>query len=734
MPGSPSLAAFLAAILAPLPAAPPPLVVVDRDNVEITADCRVRVTAPIIVDADGNGVIHVTGDDVTVAFEATPLRGAAPDLAPDRRRGTGIRVTGRGVTLRDPRVEGYRVGIRARGADGLRVRGARLADLFHPRLGSTPAGEDAADWLRPHDNDEGQWASRYGGAVVIEDAERVELRDVTVRRSQNGIILDRVRRSLVADCDCSFLSGWGLALWRTTDTLVSRNAFDFCVRGYEHGVYNRGQDSAGILLFEQCERNVFVENSATHGGDGFFAFAGAEALGERGPGRDDAWHRRRGCNDNLLVGNDFSYAAAHGVEITFSHGNRVHGNRIAGNAICGIWGGYSADLLVDGNTFLANGDAGYGSERGGVNIEHGRANRIVDNDFRANACGVFLWWDEDEHLRALPGVRANGSASADNLIAGNRFARDAVAVQLRRTTGTTLADNAFAEVGTRLDADDESRRTLQEDGAVPAPAPPAVAAVGATRPVGARDRLRGREHIVMGEWGPWDHERPLVRRLADPPDGGRHRYELRGTPAPAGIDAGDAGPTVVPGPAGPAGVPTLDVVAPAAAGVHPYRVVLRLDGRRRVLAGAIVVADWRVRLFAWTTDPRHDADAWRREAAGGVTSTRPALDLDFGGAGPDDVTGADAGLPADRFGTIATTSLPLPAGRWRLRTESDDGLRVWADGVLVIDDWTRHPPTRHEHVLEIAEPRVVDLRVEHFELDGHAVLRVRLEPADADGP
>ena len=64
---------------------------------------------------------------------------------------------------------------------------------------------------------------------------------------------------------------------------TARNACDFCIRGYSHGVYNRGQDSAGILMFEQCSGNVIAENSATHCGDGLFAFAGKEALGETEP-------------------------------------------------------------------------------------------------------------------------------------------------------------------------------------------------------------------------------------------------------------------------------------------------------------------------------------------------------------------------------------------------------------------------------------------------------------------
>ncbi len=65
---------------------------------------------------------------------------------------------------------------------------------------------------------------------------------------------------------------------RCTRNIVSRNRFDYCVRGYSHGVYWRGQDSSGILMFERCSDNVFAENSATHGGDGVFLFGGRDSV------------------------------------------------------------------------------------------------------------------------------------------------------------------------------------------------------------------------------------------------------------------------------------------------------------------------------------------------------------------------------------------------------------------------------------------------------------------------
>jgi hypothetical protein len=89
--------------------------------------------------------------------------------------------------------------------------------------------------------------------------------------------------------------------------------------------------------------------------------------------------------------------------------------------------------------------------------------------------------------------------------------------------------------------------------------------------------------------------------------------------------------------------------------------------------------------------------------------------------------------PVDHFGTLACARLPLPVGRWRLQTLSDDGVRVRIDGATVLENWTWHGPTRDEALFEIERPRDVLVEVEHFELDGDAILEVRLQPAETGG-
>ena len=57
-----------------------------------------------------------------------------------------------------------------------------------------------------------------------------------------------------------------------------------------------------------------------------------------------------------------------------------------------------------------------------------------------------------------------------------------------------------------------------------------------------------------------------------------------------------------------------------------------------------------------------------------------------------DVEGAHAlpNLPRENFALEATGSVDLAPGEYTLRTLSDDGVRVWVDGALVIDDWKPH--------------------------------------------
>jgi parallel beta-helix repeat protein len=563
----------------------------------------------------------------------------------------------------------------------------------------------------------------------VEESARVAVRDSRVGHGQNGLCLDRVTGAKVYDNDFSFNSGWGIALWRCRGNIISRNAVDFCVRGYSHGVYNRGQDSAGIFVFEQNSENVFAENSVTHGGDGFFGFAGREALGETGE-HPVEWYRRRGNTDNLLVGNDFSYAAAHGIENTFSFGNRYLNNRIVGNAICGVWAGYSRETLIAGNQFEGNGEMGYGLERGGVNIDHGGDNSIVHNSFVNNKCGVHLWGGANPEFEKKKWAQANGYASTGSVIAHNRYRGDDVAFHFRGPGAVRIGPNQLIDVRReRIDGPDYRVTRDERLSLAPAPAPQ-YEVYGQKRPVGARPELRGREQIIMTEWGPWDHVSPLVRLVASA--GGSAVYDILKVPR-ADVQVETVGDKVrgvltpVPGKTDESRL-TVSAVEP---GVQAYRLKVWTAGKQLAeFPGTLLAAKWQVTFFRWSkeVDPRQKLAAYRQLATAptAVTAEIDQLSFRYGMRGPSDL-GISEKITAAKFGQryfgmIAKTRLPLTQGSWEFTTLSDDGVRVCVDGQPVIDNWAWHGPTQDRGTLTLASDKTVEIAVEHFQIDGYAVL------------
>jgi len=713
-----------------------PTITVTAPNTIITQSCQVVIPEGLVLqDTNNQGVIVVGAPRIEIDFAAgSVLRGSPTNTPPDEYKGYGIRLKGcEGVTIRGARISGFWCGLWAEKANGLVLEGIDASDNRRAHLKSTPEAEDGGDWLFGHNNDQHEWLKNYGAALYVENSAGVTVRDSRVWHGQNALCLDRVTGSRVYDNDFSFDSGWGIALWRCAQNVISRNAADFCVRGYSHGVYNRGQDSAGIFVFEQNNTNVFAENSVTHGGDGFFGFAGREALGEIGE-HPVEWYKRRGNTDNLLIGNDFSYAAAHGIENTFSFGNKYLNNRIVGNAICGVWAGYSRETLIAGNVFEGNGEMGYGLERGGVNIDHGGDNWILHNSFVRNKCGVHLWGGANPDFDKRGWAKANGYASTGSVIAGNTFDSDSLAFHFRGPGQVVLGPNKLLGVDKEIVADPTYEVTRDDQRTVEPLRVPEHEVFGSKHPVGARPELRGRQNIIMTEWGPWDHATPLVRLVKSA--GGTARFEVLKVPS-ADVRVEAVGDHVggvlahVPGKPDESEV-TVSAIEP---GVQRY--VLRVQAAGKPLAdikGTLLATRWRATFFKWPADidPRKDLAAYRRLAEGptAVAAQLDELSLRYGMRGPSELGISDtvtaAKLGRDHFGMIARARLPLAKGTWDLSTLSDDGVRVTVDGKPVIENWTWHGPTRDSGTLELAANKIVEIVVEHFQIDGYAVLEFSL--------
>lgn len=653
-----------------------------------------------------SAVIVVRGDSLTLDLTGVVLEGMPPQSDPDLASGVAIRVDGgRNVRIVGARIRGYKVGILARGTRGLEVRGSDLSHNWKPRLFSLVEHESLVDWLSFHSNESSEWL-RFGAAIYLDNVSGGLVQGNTVTQGMNGLLMNRVDHVTVRDNTFSYNSGLGIGLYRSSDNLIVRNAVDFNIRGYSHGFYRRGQDSAGILLYEQSNNNVVALNSATHGGDGLFLWAGNYTM-NTGQG---------GANDNVFYANDFSFAPANGMEATFSR-NTFVANIAEGNDY-GLWGGYSFDSRIVANCFANN--------RYGIAIEHGQQNSIIGNAFIGDSTAIRLWGDSIQPSDwGYPKHR--DTRSRDYLIERNRYESVPRKFQLANSAAVTINDSSGSSHLSSLTAGRcTAIPSVPADHASLIPALPGIPHEIPRQQI----QRRHRSAIIVDEWGPYDYQYPKLWPAGDSTRAIPLRLAVLGPPGTWTL-VSRAGVQEISASSGRMG-DTIRVT-PRADSIGSWNVVLEYRGAattspRGVRTAAGVAARfsysrdepsiaWRVKAWAWpdSLDPRRDGN-WQRltSAATLFDRTWPRLDIMW-------YRPTIRELPQARFAFEATGTVHLAAGDHTLRTISDDGIRVWIDGRLVVDNWDLHgseidyaPLTGGTH----------ELKVQYFQIEGWAELRL----------
>jgi hypothetical protein len=106
-----------------------------------------------------------------------------------------------------------------------------------------------------------------------------------------------------------------------------------------------------------------------------------------------------------------------------------------------------------------------------------------------------------------------------------------------------------------------------------------------------------------------------------------------------------------------------------------------------------------------------------------ATQFDPNIDFDWGGGTPL------AALGTDDFGIRWTGTLTAPLdGLYEFAVQSDDGVRFWLDGVLLVDEW--HPSSGNEYTVNVNLTASSEhlLRLDWYEQGGDARIFLRWTP------
>lgn len=772
------------------------LVTMAQAQIELKPDMIIDKTAVVVnrvyslpnTDNDAKtGALTIRGNNITIDFAGATLEGSEQATDPDKRAGTGVIVEGNNITIKNLKVRGYKVGLIARNSNGLRLLGCDMSYNWKQRLLSTNEREDLADWMSYHQNEKDEWL-RYGAGIYLSNCDNAEIKACRIVGGQNGLMMTGCDKGTIWNNTFSFLSSLGLGMYRSSDNRVMHNNIDWCVRGYSHGKWNRGQDSAGILIYEQSMRNTFAYNSVTHGGDGFFLWAGETTMKDASGG----------CNDNLLYGNDFSHAPTNGIEATFSRNKMV--NNLLMECWHGAWLGYSYNTEVIANVFAHNAES--------IAWEHGQDNEIAANMFYRETMGINLWQNKSQDPNwGYPKHR--DTRSRDILIRQNEFQNiNGTAISLRDTINVRNLSNVFVSVLEPLKLTGETlglefhRNTLfsLDTPTLPAGADNKISLGGMNKPEPAtmqpsgnvidssgenyqdrfdilwnpypddvatrgndqdawlriynterkkyavkpleggkrpflENKLRGRRYILVDEWGPYDFKRPILWLRSE--GGDSMEFEIMGPKGKWKVVDVKGG--------------TLS----AAEGTVPGKVTFRpqqgnVDIRLEYIGGDVtdvrglvtparravpfgfskfnLPIDWTVNFYAWdpakVSDPKAAMPPLSELTLGNPLKTMTTTKLDFGSGGA-----WYEGGPQNHFATISVGKFTLEnAGDYVLNITTDDGVRVWVNDKLVITDaWKYQGPTPYKAELTLAAGAHT-IRIEHYEIDGYSALKANIVP------
>jgi hypothetical protein len=147
-----------------------------------------------------------------------------------------------------------------------------------------------------------------------------------------------------------------------------------------------------------------------------------------------------------------------------------------------------------------------------------------------------------------------------------------------------------------------------------------------------------------------------------------------------------------------------------------------------LLAVTILLATLALPEAAWASGAGWQAEYFDNAYLSGsprVVRQDGQIDFNWGSGAPA------AGIPTDYFSVRWTRSSHFQAGRYRFSTETDDGVRLFVDGLLLIDQWRPMAPTRFSAEVDLTAGWH-SLRMEYYEAAGGAMARLSWWEKSAD--
>ena len=96
-----------------------------------------------------------------------------------------------------------------------------------------------------------------------------------------------------------------------------------------------------------------------------------------------------------------------------------------------------------------------------------------------------------------------------------------------------------------------------------------------------------------------------------------------------------------------------------------------------------------------------------------------SIDFEWGRGSPESRVGANSfSVRWEGFVTARHSE------RYSFHTISDDGVRLWVDGKLIVDDWNNHPPVERTGSVKLEAEKSYPIKLEYYENGGGAVMRL----------